>query len=81
MWAKDAADLDAPADFRYVPAHLWKALESHRYDMAINTCSMGEMLPERRDEYLALIEATCKYFYSHNREDSVLLGPQWEALI
>ncbi len=93
-WCRDAADLDAPADFRFVPAHLWQDLKTHRFDMAVNTCSLGEMLPENRDNYLELIEATSAYFYSHNRESvdrvpslpkdtsvpAVILGTKWQIM-
>ncbi len=83
VWAKDAADLDAPADFRYVPAHLAEDLKSHRFDMAVNTCSLGEMLPETVNGYVDLIANTCKYFYSHNRVGSVPIGEAfgWDKLI
>jgi len=79
IWARDAADLDAPADFRFVPARLWPDLKSHRFDMAVNTCSLGEMLPETVADYLSLIGDTCEYFYSHNREDAVVVP--WRAII
>ena len=93
-WCQDAADLDAPADFRFVPARLWKDLMAHRFDMAINTCSMGEMLPENVVDYMQLIGETCQYFYSHNREGlervptlpkdtalpAVTLDDQWEII-
>ncbi len=78
-WCQDAADLDAPADFKFVPAHLWQDLKAHRFDMAVNTCSMGEMLPETVTDYLGLIGETCAYFYSHNRNGSID-GP-WQAII
>jgi hypothetical protein len=66
-WCHTADDLAAPADFRFVPARLWKDLMCYRFDMAVNTCSLGEMLPETVADYMRLIGETCQYFYSHNR--------------
>jgi hypothetical protein len=68
IWVQSQSDLDSEADFHFVPASLAMSLASQSYDMAINTCSMGEMLPENRDDYLRLIGATSRHFYSHNRE-------------
>ena len=62
-----------------MPARLWPDLKSHRFDIAVNTCSLREMLPETVIDYLQLIEESCEYFYSHNREDAVTVP--WQAII
>jgi hypothetical protein len=73
-WCHTAADFGTSADFHFVPARLWKDLMGYSFDMAINTCSMGEMLPETVADYLSLIKETCSYFYSHNRTGSVAMA-------
>ncbi len=73
-WGKITA-----ADFNFIPAHMALDLVPCRFDIAINTCSLGEMLPQQRADYLDLIGATCRHFYSHNRLDPPLPLP-WKAL-
>ncbi len=69
------------ADFNFIPAHHTSKLPGGRCDMAINTCSLGEMLPEQREMYLSLIGQTCEHFYSHNRIDPPIDPPaNWQLL-
>ncbi len=90
-WATNEREMQSHADFFFVPAHLWRELMTYDFDMAINTCSMGEMLPESRDNYMKLIEQTCRHFYSHNRHNdkapppdtaipAIVLDDKWETL-
>ncbi len=91
VWCTKVEDLTKPADFRFVPADFWRHLLPETFDMAINTCSLGEMLPEVRDNYMELIHATSRHFYSHNRYNdrapppdtaipALVLDDRWETL-
>lgn len=66
------------ADFNFIPAHKAADLMGCRFDIAVNTCSLGEMTPIQRAEYIFQIGTTCKYFYSHNRiEPPITIPALW----
>ncbi len=94
VWCNKASDFGTPFDFRFIPADLWWTIAGETFDIAINTCSLGEMLAENRDDYMDLIQRTARHFYSHNRHGTerfptlpadtalpaIVLGEQWEIL-
>jgi putative sugar O-methyltransferase len=83
-------------DFVFVPTEFFDGLRGRKFDLVINTCSLGEMPQRTVDSYMQFInkEATVRFFYSVNRfgpfdshvfpdsaNVSVKLDPDWRVLV
>jgi putative sugar O-methyltransferase len=83
-------------DFVFVPTEFFDGLRGRKFDLVVNTCSLGEMPQSTVDSYMQFInnEATVRFFYSVNRfgpfdpnvvpdqaNVSVKLDADWRVLV